>query len=52
MPVSDDLDSGAGEQIAASVDLPADIDLEELARRVAELLFRELEIENDRTGRC
>ncbi len=51
MPASDDLESDSQAQLPEPADVPTDVDLEELAKKVFELLLQELEIENDRTGK-
>ena len=45
------LESDPQGQEAQPDDLPAGINVEELAKKVFELLLQELEIENDRTGK-
>ena len=50
MPASD-LQPEEQAQESSSADMTAQIDYEELAKKVFELLLQELEIENDRTGR-
>jgi hypothetical protein len=44
-------DQPAPPQQPADEAAPPNINLEELARKVFELLLRELQLENDRTGR-
>ncbi len=51
MPESHDPESASQAQPPESADAAADVDLEELARKVFELLLQELEIERDRTGK-
>jgi hypothetical protein len=38
-------------QLAIAAHQPEELDLEELARQVAALLLRELQLENERTGK-
>jgi hypothetical protein len=52
MPVDGDFESELQDQeVESADDLPAGIDLEELAKKVFDLLLQELEVENDRTGK-
>lgn len=51
MPTNDGLDSDLQGKDAQPAESPAGIDLEELAKKVFELLLHELEIENDRIGK-
>lgn len=51
MPTNQKPESGLQAQELESASLPTDVDLDELAKKVFELILRELEIENDRTGK-
>lgn len=51
MPRNDVFESDPQGNEEESDDLPADIDLDELAKEVFKLLLQEFEIENERTGR-
>lgn len=52
MSVSDEPDSEALSQGSEPAGAAPVVDLEELAKKVFELLLQELEIENDRAGKC
>jgi hypothetical protein len=51
MLVSDNFESHPQDQRSEPANVTTEVDLEELAKRVFELLLQELEIENDRTGK-
>jgi hypothetical protein len=51
MPANDNLESESQAQPPEPADTATDVDLEELASKVFELLLQELKIENDRTGK-
>ncbi len=51
MPANNGFESDLQNEEAAPAEIPADIDFDELAKKVFELLLQELEIENDRIGK-